>query len=311
MGKILLLGEPLVLFTSTKVGSLSDAPIFKKSVAGAELNVAIGLTRLNHDVEFISKLGNDFFGEFIFDKIREEGISTDYILRTDEYSSGIMFKDKVVVGDPNTQYYRDNSAFTSLGLSDLNVSYNDVDLVHITGIPLAVSSSVRKLFFKILNDAKNNGITITFDPNLRSSLWRSKSEMIETLNKVAEYVDIILPGLSEGRKLTNLEDPKEIAYYYLKKGIKKVVIKLGEKGALLYTNENEEMIPSHQVKDVIDTVGAGDGFAVGFIHGVLNEKSAETCVNYGNLIGSLQVQSISDNDALPTLDIFNNLIKNE
>ena len=124
--------------------------------------------------------------------------------------------------------------------------------------------------------------------------------MIRDINALASHADWVLPGLSEGRLLTGYNDPGDIAAFYLDQGAEAVVIKLGAKGAYLRTAELEQFVPAVAVTQVIDTVGAGDGFAVGVISALLENLGFIEAVQRGNWIGSRAVQSRGDMEGLPT-----------
>ncbi|PET36763.1 2-dehydro-3-deoxygluconokinase, partial [Bacillus sp. AFS001701] len=124
--------------------------------------------------------------------------------------------------------------------------------------------------------------------------------MVEQINAVAFQADYVLPGISEGERLTGFKNPADIASFYLQKGVKLVVIKLGEEGAFYKTLNEEGTVPGFKVEEVIDTVGAGDGFAVGLISGLIENPSIYEAVLRGNAIGALSVQAPGDNDGYPT-----------
>lgn len=138
------------------------------------------------------------------------------------------------------------------------------------------------------------GKTICFDPNLRPALWRSQTEMAETLNALASHADIVMPGLGEGLILTGKSSPEEIAKFYLDKGAKLVIVKLGERGAYFENRSESGVVPACRVKKVVDTVGAGDGFAVGVISALLEGHPVAEAVARGNSKGSLAIQVIGD-----------------
>lgn len=302
MGDVALIGEPLVLFTAGASGQLENAEMFYKSLAGAELNVAIGLTRLNHKVQYISKVGRDSFGNYVVNELKNKKISTEYISRSHSYQTGVMFKNKVEFGDPSIQYYRENSAFTQLTADDININFENLKILHITGIPPAISNQITNLIIEIIMKAKEHNVLITFDPNIREMLWKSRKLMISTLNQIASLSDIILPGLSEAKILTGSDKENEIAQFYFDKGVETVIIKNGPEGAtLIEKNKSSQFIKGFKVDEVIDTVGAGDGFATGVLHGILNDTSLNEAVMFGNAIGSLQVQHTGDNEGLPTI----------
>lgn len=127
--------------------------------------------------------------------------------------------------------------------------------------------------------------------------------MIATINDLATRCDWFLPGLGEGKILTGLETPEEIAAYYLERGVSLVVIKLGPEGAYYKTAAGEEgYVDGFKVEEVVDTVGAGDGFAVGVISAMLEKLPVAEAVRRGNAIGALAVMSPGDMDGLPTRD---------
>lgn len=145
------------------------------------------------------------------------------------------------------------------------------------------------------------GKTLSFDPNLRPVLWRSEGEMRKQLNLLAEYADWVLPGEKEGYILTGYRQPQDIADFYLDKGVKAVIIKTGCEGAWYKTASGEQgQVEAMRVDNVVDTVGAGDGFAVGVISALLEGKPLVQAIRRGNKIGSLAIQVIGDSEGLPT-----------
>ena len=144
---------------------------------------------------------------------------------------------------------------------------------------------------------------ITFDPNLRPALWNDDERMIREINEFAKSADIILPGMNEGKILMGSEDPKDIADFYLNQSdrTKIVIVKVGPAGAYVQTRDAEGfMVPGFKVNNVVDTVGAGDGFALGVITALLEDKSLRSAAMRGNAVGALQVQTPGDNDGYPT-----------
>lgn len=147
---------------------------------------------------------------------------------------------------------------------------------------------------------KSKGKTISLDPNLRPSLWPDTETMVSTINDLATRCDWFLPGLGEGKILTGLSTPEEIADYYLERGVSLVVIKLGPEGAYYKSSAGEGYVDGFKVEQVVDTVGAGDGFAVGVISAMLEKLPIAEAVKRGNAIGALAVMSPGDMDGLPT-----------
>jgi len=303
MAKVLLIGEPMALLVADTVGPLEEVEHFTRSLAGAEVNVCIGLTRLGHEATYVTRLGRDPFGYYTKTKLESEGISTDFITFDDEYKTGSMLKGKVLDGDPHVAYYRKGSAASKINVEQIEaLDLSAFDLVHMTGILPALSKECRAATKRLMQRAKEGGITVSFDPNLRPTLWESKEVMVETLNELATLADVILPGIEEGITLIGKDKPEEIADYYQSLGAKQVVVKVGPDGAYARDGENSTMVPGFRVQTVVDTVGAGDGFATGVISGLIEGLPLEEAVLRGNAIGSIQVQHSSDNEGLPTRD---------
>ncbi len=303
MPEIILIGEPMAMFIADYVGNLEDVEKFTRSLAGAEVNVCIGLKRLGYDVSYVTKLGVDPFGKYIKNFLVKEGIDTSYITFDERFPTAFQIKGKTEVGDPEVVYFRRGTAASHITKEDIDkIDLEGVRHIHITGIPPALSESCKEATYELINRAKEKGLFITFDPNLRPALWPSKEEMVRVINDIASKCHMVLPGVAEGLTLTGSDDPNEIADFYLELGVKTVIVKTGDKGAFVKTQEEAYTVPGFKVERVVDTVGAGDGFAVGIISGLLENLTLKEAVVRGNAIGSLQVMVPGDNEGLPNRD---------
>ena len=307
--ELITIGEAMIVFIAENEGDFTEINNFSKGIAGAELNVSIGLSRLGHKVSYITRLGNDVFGNYIEDVLNKEGICSDNILRDSEYSTGFYFKTKVKDGDPEVHYFRKNSAASKLNRKDIEaIDFNGAKILHITGITAALSEETLDAVYAAIDKARENNMLITFDPNIRVQLWKSKEHMAKVLNDIASKCDVILPGIKEGNILTGKQTKEEIADFYLNNGAKAVIIKNGASGAYLKTLTGEKIVPGFKVEQVVDTVGAGDGFATGVLSGLLDGESYENALVKGNAIGALMVTSKEDNAILPTEDELQSFI---
>jgi len=294
-------GEPMAMFYANDTGPLHEVFSFSKALAGAESNVATGLSRLKHPTGYVTKLGEDNFGHFIAQAMKKENIDTENITFTKEHSTGMLIKSKVVTGDPKVEYFRKNSAASKLSLVDFDEAYfNAAGHLHVTSISSALSKSCHEFSIHAMEFMKRQEKTVSLDPNLRPSLWPDTETMVNTINDLATRCDWFLPGLGEGKILTGLSTPEEIADYYLARGVSLVVIKLGPEGAYYKSVEEEGYVDGFKVDQVVDTVGAGDGFAVGVISAMLEKLPIAEAVKRGNAIGALAVMSPGDMDGLPT-----------
>ena len=119
------------------------------------------------------------------------------------------------------------------------------------------------------------------------------------MNRLAACADLVLPGLAEGQLLTGEQTPQGIADFYLTQGASQVVVKLGADGAYIANRSGGASVPGVPVSKIVDTVGAGDGFAVGVISALLEGMSLHEAARRGNAIGARVVQFPGDCDGLP------------
>ena len=302
MDEVLTFGEPMGLMAAEEEKPLKDVMHFTRYVCGAEVNVSVGLARLGHGVAYVSRVGRDPFGDHIIDFLRENGIDSQYVLQDDTFLTGMQLKAKVTKGDPEVVNFRKGTAFSHFNPQDIDlIDWTAVRHVHMTGIPPALSASCRAAAIHLMDTAREKGIYVSFDPNIRPALWPDKKEMVQVLNNMAARADLVLPGISEGRQLAGTEDPEQIADFYLSHGSRAVIVKLGARGSLVKEKGQTSFLsPGFHVEKVIDTVGAGDGFAVGVVSALLEKQDFAQAARRGAAIGALAVMSPGDNEGLPT-----------
>lgn len=295
-------GEALALFVANEVGDFADVDNYTRRLAGAETNVAIGLARLGLKVGWVSRVGNDSLGRFVRKRVAQEAVDISHVAIDTQFRTAIQLKAKAVDGaDPAIEYYRKGSAASHLSRADFDEAYfGAARHLHATGIAAALSASTMEFAHHALDFMRAKGKTISFDPNLRPMLWPSQEVMAQKLNELAFKADWVLPGLSEGKILTGYSEARDIAAFYLDQGVKQVVIKLGAEGAYFRNADGEGVVAGVPVPEVVDTVGAGDGFAVGVISGLLEGLSMPDAVMRGNRIGAFAIQVVGDMEGLPT-----------
>ncbi|ROR08798.1 sugar kinase [Erwinia sp. JUb26] len=300
---VVTIGEAMAMFVAAENGDLAGVEKFTKRIAGAELNVAIGLARLGLKVGWVSRVGDDSFGRFTCQQLDRESVDRQQVTLDARFPTGFQLKSKVDDGsDPLVEYFRKGSAASHLSCDDFNRDYfGAARHLHLSGVAAALSDSSLALAKHAAQEMKAMGKTISFDPNLRPVLWSSEREMVTQLNELASYADWVLPGIKEGNILTGYDQPEAIADFYLAMGVKAVIIKTGCEGAWFKTADGvKDRVPAVLTANVVDTVGAGDGFAVGTISALLEGKSLPAAIRRGNKIGSLAIQAIGDSEGLPT-----------
>ena len=186
------------------------------------------------------------------------------------------------------------------------LSFTGLSHLHLTGITLGISGESRAAALTLLAAARSHGATVSFDPNLRLNLWPDHDEMRTIVNAVAAQATMVLPGIGEGELLTGQTDPAAIADFYLGAGAQQVAIKLGADGAQVWDRDQTVKSRPWRVTP-IDTVGAGDGFAAGYLDAFLGGRDLRACVDQAAAVGALVTTRRGDLAAMPTraeLDAF-------
>ena len=297
---VVTFGETMVLLAASESGPLRFANTFTRHAAGTESNVAIGLTRLGQSVGWFSRVGDDEFGQYLVSTIRGEGVDTSHVIVDPLAPTGLVLKEKRELGPRKVIYYRNGSAASRLTPDDLDPEYiGRARFLHLTGITPALSPSCLETVRTAAEIARKRGVTVTFDPNLRLRLWTIELAR-QTMRDLMPLIDIVLPGIEEAEFLTGETDPDRAADAIRALGPRMVVIKLGPRGSMAVNDTERIRAPGIPLARVVDPVGAGDGFAAGFLAGQLRGLSTSESLKIGNTVGAFATTVVGDIEGLPT-----------
>lgn len=291
----------MALFMPEGHKSIERATTLEQSFGGAESNVAIGLARLGSSVGWFGALGDDPFGKLILKTLRGEGVDISRAKLSGEAPTGMMFREHVA-GRLAVHYFRKGSAASRMKPEDLDEDYiRGAKLLHVTGITCAISEEGRRTVRRAVDVAKEAGVLVSFDPNLRLKLW-SIEEARETLLPLAADADYFLPGWDELKLLYDTDD-----YAAVKERLRELkaisIIKGTGDATVVLEKESETAVPFYPAEQVVDTVGAGDGFCAGFLAGIMKGMSPVEAVRLASINGSLVVQMRGDWEALPEWEV--------
>ena len=296
---VLTFGEALVGYGSVE-DDLRTATEFTRFPGGADLNVAVGLQRLGIHAVWASVLGEDAHGDYLGDAVYQLGIRP--LVQRASGPTALMFKAGGADRDPEVLQVRHQTAFAqhadALLTSDV-LALAGIDHVHLTGITLGISPVVRAVALALLEAAVAAEVSVSFDPNLRLNLWPDRDEMRTVINTFAAQATVVMPGLGEGRLLTGHNDLEAIAKTYLDAGTGEVVIKLGAEGAQAWTADGQTARSRPFAVTPIDTVGAGDGFAAGYLAAFIGGGNLQERVDQGAAVGALATTRRGDLEAMP------------
>ncbi|ADH97996.1 sugar kinase [Salisediminibacterium selenitireducens] len=310
---IVTLGESMVLLQplTERIGPSAH---FVPSVGGAESNVAAALARLDLRVRWISRLGNDPFAKIIMSALAGEGVDLSCVEKINGERTAVYFKEDSLFEDPRVYYYRKESAASKWRKEHVrDVWFEDVKHLHITGITLALGEGTREFVVSAMKKASERGLTVSFDPNVRTTLkdpvfWK------EAIEDVLPYVDVFMPGRSEAVLLFGNQSDEALIQAGLDHGATIVTMKLGEEGSLTGSKSMLHREKGYPIRTTVDTVGAGDAYAAGFLsvmtaHKINVDDWIPNAAKRANVMGAIATTYKGDWEGSPLLHELNDLLE--
>lgn len=301
MYDITALGELLIDYTPAGK-SPSGMDLFEQNPGGAPANVLACAARLGQNTSFIGKIGKDMQGDFLYQTLRDAGIDTGGLIRDENFFTTLAFVTLSEKGERSFSFARKPGADTQLRQEELDLSLiRNSKIFHFGSLSLT-DSPARETTLFVLGEARKAGCLISYDPNFRPLLWKSKEFAEEQIRAVLPYVDMIKLSEEETELLTGHADPKAAADHLLNHGIGIAAVTLGNRGVYAAANCGGISVSGFQV-EAVDTTGAGDAFWGAFLYSVSRlEKRGESGdpAGPGELIREI---SLSD---LKRIAIFSN-----
>ena len=281
-----------------QVGETILAKSFKKISGGKGANQAVAASRLGANVSMIGKLGNDDNGDEIYKCLQSDNINTQNIFHDDVNPTGMAIISVNAEG---------NNSIVVVPGSNMNITKEDIQKCRATIINseviVAQFETPIESTMEAFKIAKINGVMTVLNPAPASRIC----------DELMGLTDIIIPNETEAESITNikvenLETAKKAAEKFLNKGVKYVIITLGDKGAALISKQQSILIPAYKIK-AVDTTAAGDGF-IGALVTKLNISVGDNnmfnalkeAIQFGNKVSSLIVQKQGAQTSLPTMD---------
>jgi len=308
------MGEVMVQMNAYAPGPLRHVQLFEKHAAGAEGNVAIGVSRLGVSSGIITRIGDDEFGKFLLSTLRAENVDTAHVALDGEAPTAVFFIQRgfPIPGKSEAYYYRHNSAGSKLSPADVNPAYiGGAKIFHTTGITPALSQTAKEATMKAIQTAKEHKVKVSLDTNIRLKLW-DREEARKTLLPLCSMCDIIFTSVPDSSIILGLQDPNKISRTLHDRGVKTVIVKLGEKGA--YVSSEGQTITQpllHTQGTIEDPTGAGDSFAAGFLATQLKGWQLKDSMLAAAAIASLVVTVRGDYENIPNLDTLQTLLDYE
>ena len=287
--QVTTLGEVLVVMNPLSEGPLRHVARFEKHFGGAEFNVAVGLSRLGHQVGWAGGLGDDEFGREILAFARGEEIDVSQAILDPRAPTGLYFKEHRALGRLRVYYYRAGSAASRMRFEDLDLDYLlSSTFLHLTGITTALSESCHDLIERLVLSANERNVSISFDANVRWRLFDGRDPR-ETLKPLVDRADLLFLSAEEAELLLGGSDGESIQRARQKMRAKTIVVHRAD-GAFAVEESGIAERPGYEVQ-VVDTVGAGDAFVAGFLAGRLRSWETDACLEWRTPAGRARLPS--------------------
>lgn len=260
MKTLYAIGEMLIDFTAQETGRLENAVLFRKNAGGAPANVAVCVSKLGGNANVITKLGKDAFGNFLRETLQRDGVGTDFVFTTDEANTALAFVSRDEKGERNFSFYRNPSADMLLNENEvMSIPFATGDVLHFGSVDLC-DAPVKRAHTVAIDAAREAGALVSFDPNLRYSLWKSASELLNTVRAYIPLADILKVSEEELLDITGIKDEKKAVESLFRGHVKLIFVTKGKDGAAAYTKVLHASAPVDKTSPVVDTTGAGDSF---------------------------------------------------
>uniref|UniRef100_A0A7N0TTK7 fructokinase n=1 Tax=Kalanchoe fedtschenkoi TaxID=63787 RepID=A0A7N0TTK7_KALFE len=307
----------LIDFVPTTNGvSLAEAPAFKKAPGGAPANVAVGIARLGGSSAFIGKVGEDEFGYMLADILKDNNVDNKAMRFDPGARTALAFVTLRKDGEREFMFYRNPSADMLLQESELDFDLiKKAKILHYGSISL-ITEPCKSAHIAAARAAKDAGVILSYDPNLRLPLWPSAESAREGILNIWDRADIIKISEEEISFLTNGEDPysDEVVRKLYHPNLKLLLVTEGPNGCRYYTKEFSGTVGGLKV-DAVDTTGAGDAFVAGLLSQVASNTSLlqdedrlRDALRFANACGALTVTERGAIPALPTREAVLNAL---
>ncbi len=300
MYDIVTFGEAMVRLSPPHFQRLEQARTLDLHVGGAELNVAVGVTRFGMKSAWVSKLPKNSLGWLIRDRAQEFGVDCSHIVWSDQGRAGIYFVEFGASPRASSVLYdRSHSAISMVqpGEIDWAKLLKDTKHFHVSGITPALSTSAAEVTAEALKEAKKAGCTVSYDLNYRKKLW-SPADAKRIQEPMMERVDILITTEEDTHVVFGIKEKDyETVAEKLAQTFHFKIVAITLREDLSVWRNNWTAIAYHDGKifrdrkyevEIVDRVGAGDSFTAGFLFGWLKLNDVQKGLQYGNAFAALK-----------------------
>jgi 2-dehydro-3-deoxygluconokinase len=293
---IVALGEPMVEFNQT---GAAGGRTYLQGFGGDTSNFAIAAARQGARAGYLSAVGDDVYGRMLRALWREEGVDEGAVRTDPDAFTAVYFVTHDADGH-HFSFFRKGSAASRLGPESLpRAAIESARVLHFSGISLAISETARDACMAAARIAREAGVRVSFDTNLRLKLW-SQAEARAGIDAAIAACDICLPSHDDLAAVTGLHDPEALLDHCLELGAGIVALKLGADGAWVADRTQRIRIAPHPCRPV-DATGAGDTFGGAFVARLLAGDGLEAAGRHAAVAAALSTEGFGAVAPIPTL----------
>jgi 5-dehydro-2-deoxygluconokinase len=281
---------------------LARVRTFSRYLGGSSANMAVGLARLGARVGIVSCLGNDALSCFLLEFLKAEKVDTAHVQIAPGFLPSLAITEISPPDHFPQVFYRHDPVDTRLHVTASELGYLAAARMFITNGTSLCASPSRESTYRALERAKGAGCRVVFDIDYRAMSWPSAEEAGLAVRLALPFIDVLIGNELELGLAGGVEN--------LRARVPVLVAKLGDKGTRVWTGEESVFLPPYSV-DVLSTIGAGDGFASGFLFAMLRDLPLAECLHYGNAAAAIVVSRLSCSEAMPTLAEVEDLIRKQ
>lgn len=266
---VVALGELLIDFINNGVSEQGNNT-FEASPGGAPCNVLAMLTKLGRSCAFMGKVGDDIFGRRLKSELASLSINTENLKMDADVRTTLAFVQNDEDGDRSFSFYRNPGADIMLTPDEVNEALIKASRIFHFGTLSMTHEPIRSATKKALKIAKENGLIISFDPNLREMLWESTDEAKAAFDYGMRYCDVLKISDNELVWFTGETDYNAgIAKLKTRYHIPLILLSMGRGGSRAYYGGDYVEAGAFLQKNTVDTTGAGDTFMGCCLHYIL------------------------------------------
>ncbi len=283
---------------------------FSRYLGGSSANMAVGLSRLGAKVGIVASLGNDSLSEYLIQFLQSENVDTSHVQTAPGYLPSLCLTE---VSPPDCfpqVFYRRDPVDTRLDATADDLSYIAASGMFITNGTSLCASPSRESTYRALERAREAGSRVVLDVDYRAMSWRSPDEAGLAVRLALPFVDVLIGNELELTLVAGVKSLDEAVRKLRQARVPMLVSKLGDKGTRVWTGDEPVFLEPYAVP-VVSTIGAGDGFASGFLYGLVRGLPVIECLHYGNAAAAIVVSRLSCSEAMPTLAEVQQIIREQ